>query len=139
MSAVWPLVVKDMLDRNEEGAKKYNRYLQTNCPDDMLQHAYEEALDLAVYLKTLIERQKQWTSNNIKTGQSTQQCIPEQDQETSKKSSTLCSDSPQSLEKWQENLRKSSEETKLTQKHLFPNSRMYYGILPESVAMLISR
>ena len=56
---VWPLVVKDMLERNEEGAKKYNRYLQTDCPDNMLQHAYEETLDLCVYLKTQIEKQKQ--------------------------------------------------------------------------------
>ena len=48
-----------MINRNEEGAKKYNRYLQTDCPDAMLQHAYEEALDLAVYLKTEIEKQKQ--------------------------------------------------------------------------------
>ncbi len=55
---VWPLVIKDMIARNEEGAKKYNRYLQTDCPDNMLQHAYEEALDLAVYLKTQIEKQK---------------------------------------------------------------------------------
>lgn len=56
---VWPLVIKDMINRNEEGAKKYNRYLQTDCPDQMLQHAYEEALDLAVYLKTEIEKQKE--------------------------------------------------------------------------------
>lgn len=56
---VWPLVVKDMLERNEEGAVKYNRYLQTDCPDNLLQHAYEEALDLAVYLKTELEKQKQ--------------------------------------------------------------------------------
>ena len=55
---VWPMVVKDMLERNEEGSKKYNRYLQTDCPDNLLQHAYEEALDLAVYLKTEIEKQK---------------------------------------------------------------------------------
>ena len=55
---VWPLVIKDMITRNEEGAKKYNRYLQTDCPDNLLQHAYEEALDLAVYLKTEIEKQK---------------------------------------------------------------------------------
>ena len=40
------------------GAEKYNRYLQTDCPDNMLQHAYEEALDLAVYLKTQIEKKK---------------------------------------------------------------------------------
>lgn len=55
---VWPLVVGDMIARNEMGAKKYNRYLQTDCPDNMLQHAYEEALDLTVYLKTLIEKNK---------------------------------------------------------------------------------
>lgn len=51
---VWPEVVRDMLQRNETGRDKYNRYLQTDCPDDMLQHAYEEALDLTAYLKTLI-------------------------------------------------------------------------------------
>ena len=55
---VWPLVIKDMIARNEMGAEKYNRYLQTDCPDSMLQHAYEEALDLAVYLKTQLEKQK---------------------------------------------------------------------------------
>lgn len=55
---VWPLVIEDMKERNEMGEEKYNRYLQTDCPDDMLQHAYEEALDLAVYLKTQIEKQK---------------------------------------------------------------------------------
>ena len=55
---VWPLVVRDMLARNEEGAVKYNRYLQTDCPDNMLQHLYEELLDAAVYTKTLLEKQK---------------------------------------------------------------------------------
>lgn len=55
---VWPLVIEDMFDRNQMGAEKYNRYLQTDCPDNMLQHAYEEALDLAVYLKTQIEKNK---------------------------------------------------------------------------------
>ena len=58
---VWPLVITDMYLRNELGAKKYNRYLQTDCPDDMLQHAYEEALDLAVYLKTQLEKNKNAT------------------------------------------------------------------------------
>ena len=63
---VWPMVVKDMLERNEDGAKKYNRYLQTDCPDNMLQHAYEEALDLAVYLKTQIEKQKAQSREALK-------------------------------------------------------------------------
>ena len=62
---VWPLVVKDMLERNEDGAKKYNRYLQTDCPDNMLQHAYEEALDLCVYLKTQIEKQNAVTQQGL--------------------------------------------------------------------------
>ncbi|MFI3218031.1 MAG: hypothetical protein QX189_02795 [Methylococcales bacterium] len=48
----WNAVVKDMLDRNEFGASKYNKYLDENTNENMLQHAYEEALDLAVYLKT---------------------------------------------------------------------------------------
>lgn len=50
----WHYVVDDMLKRNAFGAEKYNRYLDRTCPDNMLQHAYEEALDLAVYLKTEI-------------------------------------------------------------------------------------
>ena len=52
---VWPLVIKDMIARNEMGAEKYNRYLQTDCPDSMLQHAYEECLDQAIYLRRVIE------------------------------------------------------------------------------------
>lgn len=51
---VWSMVVQDMLARNEEGARKYNRYLTSDCPDNMLQHLYEELLDAAVYIKTLI-------------------------------------------------------------------------------------
>lgn len=59
MVRVWEVVIQDMINRNEEGAKKYNRYLQSDCPDNMLQHAYEEALDLAVYLKTCIIQKKE--------------------------------------------------------------------------------
>jgi len=55
---VWAYVVEDMLQRNEVGAAKYNRYLMADCPDNMLQHAYEEALDLAVYLKTQLLKEQ---------------------------------------------------------------------------------
>lgn len=55
---VWPLVIQDMKVRNEDGAQKYNRYLQTDCPDNMLQHLYEELLDASVYIKTEIEKRK---------------------------------------------------------------------------------
>jgi len=50
---VWLMVVQDMLARNEDGATKYNRYLTSDCPDDMLQHLYEELLDACVYIKTV--------------------------------------------------------------------------------------
>ena len=57
----WNAVMQDMLERNEVGAKKYNKYLNPNTSEDMVQHAYEEALDLAVYLKTLIMQRDQTT------------------------------------------------------------------------------
>ena len=55
---VWPLVIKDMIARNEMGAEKYNRYLQTDCPDDMLSHLYNELLDATVYIRTLISKRE---------------------------------------------------------------------------------
>ena len=54
----WHLVVADMLQRNEDGAAKYNRYLQTDCPDDMLSHLYNELLDAVVYIRTEISKRE---------------------------------------------------------------------------------
>ncbi len=54
---IWDHVVADMRQRNEIGLKKYGRELATHDGRDTLQDAYEEVLDLAVYLKKeLIER-----------------------------------------------------------------------------------
>ena len=50
----WSYVIDDMVERNQFGKEKYNKYLTVDTEEDMLQHAYEEALDLAVYLKTQI-------------------------------------------------------------------------------------
>lgn len=50
-------VIADLRDRAEVGFKKYGHGVKAS-PDDMLQHAYEEALDLSMYLKTEIERKK---------------------------------------------------------------------------------
>lgn len=120
---VWPMVVQDMLARNEEGAKKYNRYLQTDCPDDMLQHAYEEALDLCVYLKTQIEKQnntrrealqkekEEWILKNIKNGQSPQQSTPVQENMDLMKQFTSPLDWAMKPESSREKSRKSSGET----------------------------
>ena len=45
------LVMEDLKARADKGFKKYNTTLQDNNHQNMLQHAYEEALDLAQYLK----------------------------------------------------------------------------------------
>lgn len=51
------LVVKDMLERGEEGARRYGTPLQPFNGRDALVDAYQEALDLAVYLRqALFER-----------------------------------------------------------------------------------
>lgn len=50
----WEYVIKDMQERNKMGAEKYNKYLSPDTNEDMLQHMYEELLDAAVYIKTLL-------------------------------------------------------------------------------------
>jgi hypothetical protein len=44
-------VIEDLKSRSERGIKKYNTTLDQNNKDNYMQHAYEEALDLAQYLK----------------------------------------------------------------------------------------
>lgn len=56
-TAVLPLVLADLNARVEKGARQYGEVLTTHNGRDALQDAYEEALDLALYLKqALIER-----------------------------------------------------------------------------------
>jgi hypothetical protein len=52
---IWKLVIKDMKDRREMGIKKYGVPLQTNNGRDALIDAYQELLDLLVYLRQEIE------------------------------------------------------------------------------------
>lgn len=52
--AVWPAVIKDMETRDQLGRQRYGVPLQPNNGRDALRDAYEEALDLAVYLKQAI-------------------------------------------------------------------------------------
>lgn len=54
------LVCQDIAKRQELGIRKYGTTVLGNplTEDQWLQHAYEEALDLAVYLKRLIEMKK---------------------------------------------------------------------------------
>lgn len=51
---VWDLVIKDMVERDNKGQEKYNCPLQPFNGREVLLDAYQEALDLAVYLRQLI-------------------------------------------------------------------------------------
>ena len=55
---VWELVIEDMRQRDNEGRKKYGTPLQASNGRDALVDAYQEVLDLAVYLRQEIERRK---------------------------------------------------------------------------------
>jgi len=52
------LVIQDMEERKEAGRIRYGTYLQPFNGRDALQDAYEEALDLAVYLKQALEERR---------------------------------------------------------------------------------
>jgi hypothetical protein len=52
--SVWLAVIDDMNKRNDFGIKKYGTPLQPNNGRDSLRDAYEELLDLVVYLKQYI-------------------------------------------------------------------------------------
>ena len=44
-------VIDDLVSRSQRGLNKYHTTLHENNHQNMLQHGYEEALDLAQYLK----------------------------------------------------------------------------------------
>jgi len=52
--AAWSLVIKDMVERDIFGAEKYRTRLQPGNSRDALMDAYQEALDLVVYLRAAI-------------------------------------------------------------------------------------
>jgi hypothetical protein len=49
--SLWQAVIADMHAREEMGLRKYGRFLTAKSREMGLQEAYEEALDLCVYLK----------------------------------------------------------------------------------------
>lgn len=51
---VWDLVIADMKERDHVGRERYGTPLQTNNGRDALVDAYQEALDLVVYLRQAI-------------------------------------------------------------------------------------
>lgn len=53
-SAVWDLVMDDIRERDVAGTKAYGTRLYAHNGRDALVDAYQEALDLAVYLRQAI-------------------------------------------------------------------------------------
>jgi hypothetical protein len=77
-------VRKDLLDRSELGIKKYNTTLDRTdlSSSDWVQHAYEECLDMALYLKRL--RREISSADNLLTERKIEllnQVIKNQEQE----------------------------------------------------------
>jgi hypothetical protein len=56
---VWDLVIEDMRARDNAGRAKYGTPLQAGNGRDPLVDAYQEALDLAVYLRQAIEERRE--------------------------------------------------------------------------------
>ena len=48
---IWPLVIKDMADRDNLGKAKYGIPLRSHNGRDALVDAYQEVLDMSVYLR----------------------------------------------------------------------------------------
>ena len=60
MIDVWQLVLADMDKRRRLGIVRYGKpVIAYDTAEDWLQHSYEEALDLCVYLRAEIERRKE--------------------------------------------------------------------------------
>jgi hypothetical protein len=53
--AIWDLVIADMKARDVDGTRKYGTPLQAHNGRDALIDAYQEALDLCVYMRQAIE------------------------------------------------------------------------------------
>jgi hypothetical protein len=55
---IWELVIADMRARDEFGRQKYGKPLRAHDGRSSLVDAYQEVLDLAVYLRKAIEEQR---------------------------------------------------------------------------------
>jgi hypothetical protein len=54
LPAIWDLVIADMHERDRIGVERYGDRLRVTTAVDPLRYAYEEALDLACYLRKAI-------------------------------------------------------------------------------------
>jgi hypothetical protein len=67
MSRILYNIIDDLLAREEKGIKEYGTTMdRTDLSEkEWLQHAYEEALDLSIYLKKLINIKKNENAKRI--------------------------------------------------------------------------
>ena len=67
MSKILYSIIDDLLEREEKGKKEYGTTMDRTdlSEEDWLQHAYEEALDLSIYLKKLIKLKKNENAKRI--------------------------------------------------------------------------
>ena len=72
--AIVDLVLIDILERKAEGIRRYGTPLQAFNGRDSLQDAYDEAVDLAIYLRQLIEERK---SKNVPFSKKLKEDMPE--------------------------------------------------------------
>jgi len=56
---IWPLVLQDIKARVDMGIGKYDTVLQSNNGRDSLMDAYQEAIDLVMYLRQAIEERNE--------------------------------------------------------------------------------
>ena len=62
---IWKLVIADMEGRRELGIARYGVPLQANNGRDGLLDAYQEALDLCVYLRQEIEERRGTVESSV--------------------------------------------------------------------------
>lgn len=65
---IWEMVVEDMVERDQVGRRKYGTPLQAGNGRNPLVDAYQEALDLCVYLRQAIEESEQQAAAEIRRG-----------------------------------------------------------------------
>lgn len=67
MSKILYNIIDDLLAREEKGLKEYGTTMDRSDLSEIewLQHAYEEALDLSIYLKKLIKIKKNANAKRV--------------------------------------------------------------------------
>jgi hypothetical protein len=67
MSKILYSIIDDLISREDKGLKEYGTTMDRTdlSEEDWLQHAYEEALDLSIYLKKIIKTKQNEVSKKL--------------------------------------------------------------------------